>query len=206
MRPILTRALIDADTRDRAPGNPIRFTIASGGEKRDGLDLDMSRFQLGNFNRNPVLLWMHGRESRGSLPLGRWQNLARSEDSISGEAVFDQEDAFAVEVESKYRRGFLNAVSVSWLPQRVEDGWRYDMLEASAVGVPADPDALVVGRDFVSAVLEFEEADRHATILEDVMVNLVVSVEPRPDLDGILSEQLARSEAFRAATARALAR
>lgn len=208
MRPILTRALIDADTRDRAPGNPIRFTIASGGEKRDGLDLDMSRFQLGNFNRNPVLLWMHGRESRGSLPLGRWQNLARSEDSISGEAVFDQEDAFAVEVESKYRRGFLNAVSVSWLPQRVEDGWRYDMLEASAVGVPADPDALVVGRDFLTAVSEFEERERSGLTLENVLVHLRASieVEPRPDLDGILSEQLARSEAFRAATAKALAR
>ena len=207
MRPILTRALIDADTRDRAPGEPMRFTIASGGEKRDGLDLDMTRFQLGNFNRNPVLLWMHGRESRGSLPLGRWQNLTRSEDAISGEAVFDQEDAFAVEVESKYRRGFLNAVSVSWLPQRVEDGWRYDMLEASAVGVPADPDALVVGRDFHAAVVEFEERERSSLVLQDVMVNLRVNVEPaRPSLESFLEESLAVSETFRAATAKALSR
>lgn len=159
MQPILTRAFMEGGRGAGArAGMPLRFVISSAGAKRDGIALDMRRFKLDNFSRNPVLLWMHGRESRGSLPLGRWQNLRRDDSQITGEAVFDQEDAFAVEVERKYRSGFLNAVSVSWIPQRKGGVWEYDMLEASAVGVPADPDAVVVGRDFPVAIREFEVA------------------------------------------------
>lgn len=188
----------------------MRFTIATTGEKRDGLDLDMTRFHLDNFARNPVLLWMHGHEARGSLPLGRWQNLNRSTTSITGEAVFDQDDEYAIQVERKYRRGFLSAVSVSWLPQRVKDGWRYDMLEASAVGVPADPDALVIGRDFAAAVHEFERAIDEQMELERLVVSIRVDDPPvadsaraeRPPIDQMLAELLRKPEAFRAATAK----
>jgi len=158
MTVIRTRALIDHEARATEPGTPLRFIIASAGTKRDGLDLDMSRFGLGNFSRNPVMLWMHGREARGSLPIGRWQNLTRDNQTISGDAVFDQADDFARDVERKYRDGYLNAVSVSWLPEETRDGkgYVYDMLEASAVSVPADPDAVQVGREFMSTIEDYE--------------------------------------------------
>lgn len=161
MTVIRTRALIDSEARAAEPGQPLRFIIASTGTKRDGLDLDMSRFALDNFNRNPVMLWMHGKEpARGSLPIGRWQNLTRDGRAITGDAIFDQADDFARDVERKYRDGYLNAVSVSWLPEEARDGgWSYDMLEASAVSVPADPDAVQVGRDFEDAIVGFEAAE-----------------------------------------------
>jgi len=159
MTVIRTRALIDSEARAAEPGTPLRFIIASAGTKRDGLDLDMTRFALDNFNRNPVMLWMHGKEpARGSLPIGRWANLARDGRAITGDAIFDQADDFARDVERKYRDGYLNAVSVSWLPEEARDGYRYDMLEASAVSVPADPDAVQVGRDFAESILDFEGA------------------------------------------------
>jgi HK97 family phage prohead protease len=54
-----------------------------------------------------------------------------------------------------YRGGFLNAVSVGFIPLRWEDGgpqspWRrryleQELLEVSAVGIPANPDALQIG-------------------------------------------------------------
>jgi hypothetical protein len=158
---IRTRALLDKHARATEPGTPLRFIIASTGTKRDGLDLDMSRFVLANFNRNPVMLWMHGKEpARGSLPIGRWANLTRDGQSITGDAIFDQADDFARDVERKYRDGYLNAVSVSWLPEEGRDGYTYDMLEASAVSVPADPDAVQVGRDFERAFAFYEGVRR----------------------------------------------
>ena len=160
MNVIRTRALIDHEARAATPGTPLRFIIASAGTKRDGLDLEMARFGLANFERNPVMLWMHGREPRGSLPIGRWENLTRDARAITGDAVFDQADDFARDVERKYRDGYLNAVSVAWLPEEARDGYTYDMLEASAVSVPADPDAVQVGRDFARAIDDFEVVHR----------------------------------------------
>jgi phage head maturation protease len=165
MNPIRTRAFLEEANEADAP---LRFVIASKGEKRDGLDLEMNRFEFGAFNRNPVMLWQHGREpTRGALPIGRWQALERNADRITGEAVFDAGDAFAMEIARKYREGYLNAVSVSWLPQQTRDGWRYEMLEASAVSVPADPDALALGRDFDAVIREFERTEQQA-ILDEI--------------------------------------
>jgi len=61
------------------------------------------------------------------------------------------------DVERKYRMGYLNAVSISW--QYRDEGqmeW-YDLLEASAVAVPADPDALMDGRSVVLTSKEYEK-------------------------------------------------
>jgi len=163
MNTLRTRAFLEPVTEDA----PLRFVIASKGEKRDGLDLEMARFQLGAFERNPVMLWQHGREpTRGVLPVGRWQNLERTPDRITGEAVFDMGDPFAADLARKYREGYLNAVSVSWLPQQTRDGWQYEMLEASAVSVPADPDALALGREFQQVITAFERAEERAILHE----------------------------------------
>jgi len=163
MQTIRTRAFLEATDADA----PLRFVIASKGEKRDGLDLEMNRFEFAAFNRNPVMLWQHGREpTRGALPIGRWQAIERNTDRITGEAVFDAGDPFAMEIARKYREGYLNAVSVSWLPQQTRDGWQYEMLEASAVSVPADPEALALGRDFQAVITAFERSQERAAIEE----------------------------------------
>jgi len=116
----------------------------------------MSLFRFENFKRNPVMLWQHGRDPmRGNVPIGRWENVSVKPDgAIHADAVFDPEDTFALKVESKYRRGFLNAASIGWLPVWDDRGRvaAFDLLEASAVAVPADPDALADAR---SADLEF---------------------------------------------------
>jgi hypothetical protein len=61
---------------------------------------------------------------------------------LVADVEFDQADEFARTLESKYRRGFLNAVSVGW--QDVIEGKRtwHDLMDISGVPVPADPQAL----------------------------------------------------------------
>lgn len=128
----------------------LAFSMTTPGTKRDGISLEMSAFRLDNFRRNPMMLWQHGMDpNRGSVPIGKWEGVRHTDGGISGVAVFDSEDSFAMDLKSKFQRGFLNAVSIGWLPERDADGEvTYDLLEASAVAVPADPSALAEGRNF----------------------------------------------------------
>ena len=137
----------------------ITFALTTPGTKRDGISLDMEAFQLDNFRRNPTMLWQHGMDpNRGSVPIGKWEGLRHTDGGISGVAVFDTEDDFAMSIKSKFERHFLNAVSIGWLPVRDADGAvTYDLLEASAVAVPADPSALAEGREFSSPMGELME-------------------------------------------------
>lgn len=139
MKTIYLRALADeAATTDDA-GSPIRFVASTEGVKRDGLDLKAEDWNLDNYRKNPVFLWVH--DHMGTrLPIGRADaNIDAEAKRLVTDVIFDQEDDFARTVESKYRRGFLHAVSVGW----GETDAGLDLQDISAVPVPADPDALM---------------------------------------------------------------
>jgi hypothetical protein len=64
------------------------------------------------YDRNPVLLYMHNRCFDGkTLPIGRMENLRTEGDSLIGTPVFDMADTFAAEVARKWEAGFLRMVS-----------------------------------------------------------------------------------------------
>lgn len=67
---------------------------------------------LVQYQRNPVLLWMHRRSYQDTAgPIGRIENLRREGDKLIGTPVFDQNDPFAKQVESKWETVFC-----AWLP------------------------------------------------------------------------------------------
>lgn len=154
-----------AATNAAAPGTPIRFVASTQGIKRDGQDLALAQWSLENFQRNPVFLWVH--DYAGSkAPIGRVE-ISRDETNqrLIGDVTFDQEDEFARQIESKYRRGFMNAVSVGWdsvapagrslrdaKPEEIVN----DLLDLSAVPVPGDPDALAIRQKRALAALGHE--------------------------------------------------
>jgi hypothetical protein len=173
------RAFTERSVADQPAGTPIPFTASTQGIQRDGLDLRASGWRLDNFSRNPVFLWNHDYTAE---PLGRVAPAATGT-VLRAEVVFDQEDERARRIESKYRRGFLSAVSVGWdfvdqhgqrmnawtlSADQMRDAAFYDLLELSAVPVPADPNALVarqrtalrrLSRDLVSLFDEQERID-----------------------------------------------
>lgn len=123
-----------------APG-PIRFVASTEGVKRDGRTLRMDRWMLDSFRQNPVFLWAHDYWGR-NLPIGRVEPAVEN-GQLMADVTFDQEDDFARQVESKYRRGYLNAVSVGWNDvQKGKEIW-HELLDVSAVPVPGDADALM---------------------------------------------------------------
>lgn len=147
-------------------GSESEFLLMSEAVARDGISLDPDGLDTTAFMRNPVLLWQHGTdERRGSQPIGRIASLTRqrSRDANANgwlARVEWYDDDFSTSIRDQYKRGFLHAVSVSWIPlerkfvemetpegrRRVPRDVRSEMLELSAVGVPGDANALVTQR------------------------------------------------------------
>lgn len=64
------------------------------------------------YEKNPVLLWMHRRCFDGAtLPIGRIENLHREGDKLIGTPVFDEKDEFALQIKQKWENGFLKMAS-----------------------------------------------------------------------------------------------
>lgn len=157
-----------------ADDGPLTFVASSTAPNRYGFSLRNDGWRLDNFNANPVVLWMH---NPFQPPIGRGMALSKNDQIILDQVTFDTEDQLARAVESKYRRGFLSAVSVGWGYVK-EDGspitnwWRlsndeirdeafYDLEEVSAVTVPGDPRAVVAQSRLVLARLSHELADAY---------------------------------------------
>lgn len=141
---------------DAEPGTPIHFIASSEGVKRDGIDITIEQWDLRNYKQNPVVLWGHDYGGWGVSPrppIGRATvSINKERRTLDASIIFDIDDPFAADIERKYRRGFLNAVSVGWnfmlpagkssLMDVPRDEIRADLLDISGVPVPGDPDAL----------------------------------------------------------------
>lgn len=79
---------------------------------------------LSQFKRNPVMLFQHirpGNWEAGSgtdklLPIGYWENIRVDGDKLLADAVFDQDDEFALRIESKVENDVLRMASLGLRP------------------------------------------------------------------------------------------
>ena len=141
----------------KVKGNARALTFVASTENvaRDGDIIETDGWQTASYLKNPVFLWMH---DPYVPPIGK-ALAVRVGDTLDIDVEFDH-DEFADRIFGLYERGFLNAVSVGFLPmahrkpddeERAElklGPWgvvwtKTELLELSAVSVPADPGALV---------------------------------------------------------------
>ena len=144
--PILYRANgIKVDTN---PGEPMTFIASEESADRMGDVIEVAGWQLDNFHKNPVFLYMH--EPR-LLPLGRWAKVWPEKKQLLASPVWDEKDEFAKLVKGKYEDGFMRAVSVGFKPLEFKEAasgsnslifQKQELLEISAVAVPAHPKSL----------------------------------------------------------------
>lgn len=161
------------------PGTPITFTAATLGTKRDGLDLAGLPWALGNYRANPVVLYSH--DYSGRPPIGRAE-VTEADGVLTASIVFDQGDAFARDIERKYRDGYMSAVSIGWddtdakgVPARASGSKpaAHELLDISAVNVPGDPQALIARQ---AAAMRAYVAELEAGASEDVTTADVTTV------------------------------
>jgi hypothetical protein len=135
----------------------IDHIFSDGSVARDGDRIVTSGWDLDNCLSNPLYLWRHDAQSP---PVGRVLGIWPDGDLLRGTVQYAtaEEYPFADSVFRLTRGGYVNASSVSWLPTR----WRYstdkgrapgavdfleqELLEVSAVPLPALASALVTGR------------------------------------------------------------
>lgn len=122
---------------------------------RYGEIVDQKSWILDNFKKNPVILWAHNLTlGDDKPPIGKAVNVEVKAGKLRFDIQFDMADPFAADIFRKYKEGFLNAFSVGFMPGRVEDIQdeshpelrailkNNELLELSAVPVPANPEAL----------------------------------------------------------------
>lgn len=122
---------------------------------RDGERIDPNGWDFKNFQKNPVLLFAHDyREA----PVGKVLDLRKDGNRVLFKAQFAVDiSERAREIFELYKAKFMNAFSVGFIPRewKDEDGkdgkrvrtfTRAELLEISAVPVPANPNAIVMAR------------------------------------------------------------
>lgn len=148
--PYFMRAYAEPEAPEAGADLPLRFVASTEGIKRDGRELRAEDWRVDSYLRNPIFLWAHSYELP---PIGR-AAVTFDGARMLADVEFDQGDPFAVNIERKYRAGFLNAVSVGWNDVKDAEGrWTHELLDISAVPVPADPQALKAARSLALADL-----------------------------------------------------
>lgn len=130
--------------------------ISTSGLNCYGSRVLTSGIDLTQYQKNPVLLWMHRRGfAREVTVIGRMENLRIDGDRLIGTPVFDLEDEFAKQIASKWENGFLRMASAgiqivetSDAPEHILQGQkrvtitRCKLEEVSIVDIGANDEAL----------------------------------------------------------------
>lgn len=130
--------------------------ITSNGLNSYGSRVLTAGGDLRQYERNPILLFMHNRPFDGNhLPIGRMENLRTEGDRLIGTPVFDMNDEFAKKIADKWENGFLRMVSAGieiietstepsvMLPgQRRPTITKWKLLEVSVVDIGSNDEAL----------------------------------------------------------------
>jgi len=126
----------------------ITFVLSTEGKDRDGDVIKADGWILDNYLKNPVVLFAHKYDS---LPVARAEKVWVENGSLKATAKFatEKENPLAENVYQLYKNGYMNAVSVGFIPVEYEEkgeGYEYlkqELLEFSCVPVPANPEALI---------------------------------------------------------------
>ena len=164
LRSLLQVEVREAGTADVSTAT-LDFVASTATVDRYHEVIEPAGWRLDSYLRNPVFQNAH---NYGDILFTLGKALTTEVRTVGGGQALCQRIQFATEVNpvariayGLYKGGFLNAVSVGFIPLRWEDGGassaggqsgaprrRYleqELLEVSAVAIPANPDALAMG-------------------------------------------------------------
>jgi len=185
----------------------------SDGDTTDahGTRFDMSGADLERFRKNPVVRWAHGKDTQGRVPIARATSISTQNGDLVAQLKFDQEDDFARKIESKLRRGFINAGSIAASPMaqpqmRTIDGEEiiafpeWQLRGLSIVDIPSNPNATAVSRDEEEIRLDRLEQQMER-LLDEIRASRQEAEQKQSDkCDSDLSDSITRDEVTTAVT------
>lgn len=126
----------------------ITFVLSTESKDRDGDIIKAEGWVLDNYLKNPVVLFAHKYDE---LPVAKALRVWVENGQLKATAKFatEKENPLAENVYQLYKNGYMNAVSVGFVPIEYEEtvsGYNYlkqELLEFSCVPVPANPEALI---------------------------------------------------------------
>lgn len=175
---------------------------------RDNEVLKVEGINLKNYKKNPVVLWAH---SYNGLPIGKAKKVWVEDKKLMFKIEFAKEYAFANTIAKLYDNNYLNAFSIGFLPdwEKIEyvEGKNKkkhrvfkeaELLEISAVPVPANPLALSTEKSFEMIInKECEEGNVEGdelTYLEGVVKEANKSIKKEQGTENDSGEQISAPE------------
>lgn len=144
---------------------------------RQGDVVEQAGWDLTNFKNNPVIPWAH---DYSQPPVARAVEIGVQDGVLQMKVQFPPEGLypFADTIWNLYRNQFLFAFSVGFIPEEPAEGWNWEgntfakseLLEVSAVVVPANPQALALAAK--QGVIDTAQTKLLITRLEDASSNL----------------------------------
>ncbi|MEM9338726.1 MAG: hypothetical protein AAGA66_08370 [Bacteroidota bacterium] len=97
-----------------------RIVLSTERKNSQGFRTRTSGIDLGQYEKNPILLWMHyrpeGKSKDEILPIGNGVDIQINGDEVSFVPLFDDTDDFALKLYNKYENGTLRACSAGLEP------------------------------------------------------------------------------------------
>lgn len=179
------RKILDCEVK-KLEGRTYEFTASTSAQDRDGEVIEALGWDLGNFKKNPVIMYAHDYRT---LPIGRAPRVWVSKDGeLKNTVEFPPEGTyeFADIVERLVDTGYLKTESVGFLPRKWEDGdgeksprrtyTKQELLEISIVPVPSNPDALRNAiEDGIITTKEFE------ALQSDSIIEMGAGIVQKPE-------------------------
>lgn len=146
----LQRKVLPVEVKEADDDRTLEMTISTENPDRDNDTIRASGWKLQNYKKNPVVLWAH---SYRHPPIARATSVKTEDGKLISQAEFTPEEIypFGHMVYRMYKGKFLHATSVGFMPLKWEEDeerggvnfTQQELLEYSAVPVPANPEALL---------------------------------------------------------------
>lgn len=169
--------------------------VSTGATDRMNESLDPNGADLKNFKKNPVVLFGH---NYNQPPIGKAMWIKNTNEGIVAKVKFASTQ-FAQEIYTLYKEGIMRAFSVGFLPDKeaIEEGdgkkgpartfRKWELLEFSAVPVPANPEAMTMAMSkgiVISENLKTLLNENKEIPMEKIIVKEGNSEEEIPDIAG----------------------
>lgn len=122
----------------------LRAVASTSTLDRQGESIDQTGWDLKNFKKNPILLWSH---DHTEPPIGKAKNIRVEGEGKKAALTFEPEfhdvTPRAQAIGKLFDQGIMNSFSVGFMPIEADGNTftKSELLEISAVGVPANPEA-----------------------------------------------------------------